>query len=103
MRASGARFLCMYIKYNIGHPIMNSPLSSFANLPRSTCWNGCAMVTLLVVFVAGGACAANFTTAIQQGSATPPNNWYTNNNGVGIWQPGNVAPTAGNTYECIAW
>jgi uncharacterized repeat protein (TIGR01451 family) len=46
--------------------------------------------------------AANFTTAVQQGSTTPSQNWYTNGSGVGIWQPGNTQPTAGNTYECVA-
>src|SRR5688572_359906 len=38
--------------------------------------------------------AAEFTTAVQQGTAA---HWAQN-----IWQPGAVAPTAGNTYVAIA-
>src|SRR5437016_9534103 len=38
--------------------------------------------------------AANFTTTVQQPGGQ---NW----NGA-IWNPGGVAPTAGNTYECTA-
>src|ERR1043165_8136661 len=38
--------------------------------------------------------AANFTTTVQQAAGA---NW----NGT-IWQPGGVAPTAGNTYQCVA-
>src|SRR5688572_10945754 len=38
--------------------------------------------------------AANFTTAVQQGTSA---HWAQ-----GIWQPGAVTPTAGNTYQAIA-
>ena len=38
--------------------------------------------------------ADNFTTTVQQGTG---NKWND-----AIWQPGGVAPTPGNTYECIA-
>src|SRR5205807_2660296 len=51
---------------------------------------GIAVSVLLVTSVH----AANFTTAIQQGGG---NKWTD-----AIWNPGPVAPTAGNTYECIA-
>src|SRR5712671_7114744 len=49
---------------------------------------------ILLVFCALRIDAANFTTAVQQAAAQ---RW----DGA-IWNPGPVAPTAGNTYECIA-
>jgi len=52
----------------------------------------------LMVFSARTAHAAAFTATITEGSG---NNWFTNA-GVGIWQPGNTQPAAGNTYELIA-
>src|ERR1043166_15284 len=61
---------------------------------------------LFVLFAALCIClgvkASNFTTAVQQGSTSPTSNWFTNNTGVGIWQPGNATPSTGNSYECVA-
>ena len=51
---------------------------------------------LLITFAASSMSlqAAEFTTAVQQGTAA---HWVQN-----IWQPGAVVPTAGNTYVAIA-
>src|SRR4051812_18948304 len=70
---------------------------------KKTCFSLRFVVALFAML---GACvvvrAANFTTAVQQGSTSPTSNWFTNNTGAGIWLPGNVLPTAGNTYEVTA-
>jgi len=55
------------------------------------------MLALASIALAPALQAANFTTTVSEGSG---NNWNLNNN-VGIWQPGNATPTAGNTYECL--
>ena len=50
---------------------------------------------LLACFlIATRAIAANFTTTVQQGTTA---HWAQT-----IWQPGGVAPSSGNTYQCIA-
>src|ERR1051325_10112802 len=46
------------------------------------------------LFLCATGYAANFTTAVQQGTTA---RWD-----AAIWNPGPVVPTAGNTYECIA-
>src|ERR1051325_4789638 len=46
------------------------------------------------LFLCATGYAANFTTAVQQGTSA---HWSQ-----AIWQPGAVTPTAGNTYECVA-
>src|SRR2546430_16371397 len=53
------------------------------------------IVALFVLFIASVTSrAANFTTAVQQ---VGTGRWD-----AGIWNPGAVTPTAGNTYEAIA-
>jgi fibronectin type 3 domain-containing protein len=90
---------------------MNSPVSTHLKSPTaqsrylSARFSGSVLFFIsaaMLLLLHGSGWAANFTTSVQQGSSTPPNNWYTNNSGVGIWQPGNTSPSPGNTYECVA-
>src|SRR5437667_894934 len=49
--------------------------------------------TIITSFGVGAALAANFTTTVQESTAQK---WTD-----AIWNPGPVAPTPGNTYECL--
>ncbi|HUI07684.1 MAG TPA: fibronectin type III domain-containing protein [Verrucomicrobiae bacterium] len=58
-------------------------------------WNG-VWIFLISLLLASVGVADNFTTKVSQPCTQPPLTW----NAV-IWQPGPVAPTAGNTYEVL--
>src|SRR5687767_5369524 len=61
----------------------------------STSLRPLAAIAIALACASSSASAAHFTTTTQQASGDT-NHW-----GSAIWNPGPVAPTAGNTYEVL--